>query len=395
MKKFFAAILSAAVLAAVPFSANAYEVTENKSAALLADEISKIEKEYTENKAADVFKGYELSKAVNDTIPSAVTKSIAIGDADGDGNITSSDALMILRASVSLESVPLEIGDVDEDGKITSSDALMVLRHSVGFKESDRIGVTVSVNIIDPTGITLNQTSVTIDEGKSITLKATVSPSDATYKTVTWETSNSSVAAVSGGTVKGMGEGTALITATASNGKTAVCTVTVKENLSPEVVNCRTLINYITTHSNYTDTNGYKGIGTSISEETYSAVVYDSKTDTILFLNTHETDINGTTVKAATQLRYDYKNDTVSDKTIVTAESKFGFTAAADYKASDIKIEQVLTYYVSNLYGADNDYAQKIANDYRNLTIIGADIIISENTHMTIEDIGFKNYDYN
>lgn len=399
MKKFFASILSAAMLAAVPFSANAYEVTENKTAGLLADEISKIEKAYTkaytEEKADNVFKGYELSGNVNDTIPSSATKSIAIGDADGDGNITSSDALMILRASVSLESVPSEIGDVDEDGKITSSDALMVLRHSVGFKESDRIGVTVRVNIIDPTGISLNQTSVTIDEGKSITLKATVSPSDATYKTVTWTTSNSSVATVSGGTVRGMSAGTALITATTSNGKTAVCTVTVKENLSPEVVNCRKLINYITTHSNYTDTTGYKGIGTSISKETYSSVVYDSKTDTILFLNTHETDVNGTRVRAATQLRYDYKNGTVSDKTIVTAESAFSFTAVADYKASEIKVGQVLTYSVSNLYGTDNEHAQRIANSYRNLTLIGADIIISENTNMTLKDIGFKNFDYN
>ena len=395
MKKFFAVILSAAMLAAVPFSANAYEETENKTAALLANKISEVEKAYTQDKTDNVFKGYELSKAVDDANPSAATKSIAIGDADGDGKITSSDALMILRASVSLESVPFKIGDVDEDGKITSSDALAVLRHSVGFKENDRIGVIVSVNIIDPTGISLNQTSVTIDEGKTITLKAAVSPSDATYKTVTWTTSNSSVAAVSGGTVKGMRAGTVLITATTSNGKTAVCTVTVKENLSPEVVNCRKLINYITTHSNYTDTNGYKGIGTSISEETYSSVVYDSNTDTILFMNTHETDIEGTIVRSATQLRYDYKNGTVSDKTIVNAESSFSFTAAADYKASEIKTDQILTYSINNLYRMDNEHAQSIANAYRNLTLIGADIIISENTDMKLQDMGFKNFNYN
>ena len=123
MKKFFAVILSAAMLAAVPFSANAYEETENKTAALLANKISEVEKAYTQDKTDNVFKGYELSKAVDDANPSAATKSIAIGDADGDGKITSSDALMILRASVSLESVPFKIGDVDEDGKIKDASA--------------------------------------------------------------------------------------------------------------------------------------------------------------------------------------------------------------------------------------------------------------------------------
>ena len=81
--------------------------------------------------------------------------------------------------------------------------------------------------VVSPTSITLNKTSATIEQGKSLTLTATVAPTNATNKTVTWTTSNSSVATVSGGTVKAVGAGTATITAKTANGKTATCKVTV------------------------------------------------------------------------------------------------------------------------------------------------------------------------
>lgn len=79
---------------------------------------------------------------------------------------------------------------------------------------------------INVTKVTLNNSSKTLYEGTSFNLKATVSPSNATDKTVYWTTSNKSVATVSNGTVKGIKSGTAVITARAGN-KTASCTVTV------------------------------------------------------------------------------------------------------------------------------------------------------------------------
>lgn len=65
------------------------------------------------------------------------------GNIDGDQVITSSDALMILRASVSLEHLNVSkevLADVDEDGIITSSDALEVLRVSVGLSTTSKAG---------------------------------------------------------------------------------------------------------------------------------------------------------------------------------------------------------------------------------------------------------------
>lgn len=72
--------------------------------------------------------------------------------------------------------------------------------------------------IIPTTGITLDQTSGTLTEGDTVTLTATVSPDNATYKTVTWETSNSSVATVVDGVVTALRAGTATITAKTADG---------------------------------------------------------------------------------------------------------------------------------------------------------------------------------
>ena len=71
-------------------------------------------------------------------------------------------------------------------------------------------------------GITLSETSKTINVGDSFTLTAN-------NKSVTWVSSDSKVATVDdNGNVKGIKVGTATIKATASNGKTATCAVTVK-----------------------------------------------------------------------------------------------------------------------------------------------------------------------
>ncbi len=81
----------------------------------------------------------------------------------------------------------------------------------------------------DPTGVTLNQTAASLNIGETVQLTATVSPSTATDKTVTWSSSNNSVATVSAnGLVTAHAAGAATITVTTnSGGKTASCTVTV------------------------------------------------------------------------------------------------------------------------------------------------------------------------
>ena len=86
------------------------------------------------------------------------------------------------------------------------------------------------------TGITLDKTTATVEEGATVTLTATVTPENATDKTVTWSTSNETIATVSGGVVTGVKAGEVTITAKAGD-KSATCTVTVTAaETEPEVV---------------------------------------------------------------------------------------------------------------------------------------------------------------
>ena len=82
--------------------------------------------------------------------------------------------------------------------------------------------------VIAVTGISLDQSSLTLDIGGTANLTATVSPSNATNKAVSWSTSNQSVATVNNGTVTAVAAGTVTITATAG-GKSATCSVTVNK----------------------------------------------------------------------------------------------------------------------------------------------------------------------
>ena len=81
---------------------------------------------------------------------------------------------------------------------------------------------------IPVTGISLDKTELTIEEGEMDTLKATIEPIGASDPAVIWTSSNEKAVTVSDGVVKALTEGTAIITATTQDGGfTAKCTVTV------------------------------------------------------------------------------------------------------------------------------------------------------------------------
>ena len=84
------------------------------------------------------------------------------------------------------------------------------------------------------TSITLDSTSMTLIEGDTQKLTATVSPSNAENKAVIWTSSNSAVASVKEGTVTALKVGEATITAKSDDGgKTATCKVTVNAKVYP------------------------------------------------------------------------------------------------------------------------------------------------------------------
>ena len=120
------------------------------------------------------------------------------------------------------------VATVNSSGKVTAKSggtATITAKTANGKTASCKITVRVY-----PTAIKLSKTSGTIDVGKTLTLKATYTPSDTTVKTLTWSSSNTKVATVnSSGKVTAKKVGTATITAKTSNGKKAVCKITVKK----------------------------------------------------------------------------------------------------------------------------------------------------------------------
>ena len=88
--------------------------------------------------------------------------------------------------------------------------------------------------VVEVESVSLNKSEMTLTEGKSETLAATVTPENAENKSITWSSNNEAVATVDvNGTVTAKSAGTAVITATSTNGKSAGCTVTVEKKQIP------------------------------------------------------------------------------------------------------------------------------------------------------------------
>ena len=156
-----------------------------------------------------------LTEGESETLTATITPSNATGD-----------------KTVKWSSSNAEVAAVDSNGKVTAKKAgTAVITATSSNRKTASCTVTVKQKEIAITGISLNKSTTSITEGESETLTATITPSNATGdKTVKWSSSNAEVAAVdSNGKVTAKKAGTAVITATSSNRKTASCTVTVKQ----------------------------------------------------------------------------------------------------------------------------------------------------------------------
>lgn len=121
------------------------------------------------------------------------------------------------------------VATVSSTGLITAASAgsatITVTTHDGSFTATCSVTVTAPIAV---TGVSLNKPSTTIEAGQTETLTATVTPANASNKSVTWTTSDSDVATVAGGVVTAKAAGTATITATTVDGGfTATCSVKV------------------------------------------------------------------------------------------------------------------------------------------------------------------------
>lgn len=129
------------------------------------------------------------------------------------------------------------IASVDENGKVTANKAgtatITANHHGMNYSSSATCVVTVNKKAVEK--ISLNKSSLALYEGESETLSATISPDNATDKSISWSSSDNAVATVdSNGHVKAVRIGTVFITATSNSnrGVSASCTLTVNQKVA-------------------------------------------------------------------------------------------------------------------------------------------------------------------
>lgn len=110
----------------------------------------------------------------------------------------------------------------DESGNTLNYLAPAVPYTKVTYSAPEQVAVT---------GMTLEKKSIEVEKGKTEAINAIITPENATRKAITWTSSDTNVATVTNGVVKGISAGTAIITATTKDGNfTDTCEVTVTQN---------------------------------------------------------------------------------------------------------------------------------------------------------------------
>ena len=113
-------------------------------------------------------------------------------------------------------------------GKITAKKAgKATITATTSNGKSASISVIVTENQVLASSVSFDKVALSLKVGESYILNATVSPSNTTNKALTWKSSDSTIASVSGGKITAKKAGKATITATTSNGKSASISVTV------------------------------------------------------------------------------------------------------------------------------------------------------------------------
>ena len=126
-----------------------------------------------------------------------------------------------------------DVATVDDNGLVTFTGIGSATITATADGKSGKCEITYLKRVesvkLNYGSFTLTTTSVGLSATKTVQLKATVTPEDATYPTVTWKSSNTSVATVdNNGVVTAKAKGNTTITATA-DGQSATCEITVLE----------------------------------------------------------------------------------------------------------------------------------------------------------------------
>ena len=190
--------------------------------------------------------------------------------------------------NVSWSSSNEAVATVSADGTVTAKSAgIAIITATSENGMTASCTITVEKKLIPITEVYLDKSSATLTEGDTATLTATVLPENTTYsKDVSWSSSNSAVATVdANGTVTAKSAGTAVITATTENGKTASCTVTVnKKNTYTGLRDVDGQLKYFnngnidTTYTGFADYEGNRYyVSNGVVDTTYTSLILDNE----------------------------------------------------------------------------------------------------------------------
>ena len=176
---------------------------------------------------------YEVTVVPSATVENAIC--IKIGD-NFIGNTNTKNNCKLFSTESNTTAFTPSVGDKDVFTlKITANQTYHTLSYNSssprfacygGTQKNVVIYKKVAGEEIPATGIALSETNVSLAQYKRATLTATLTPAEATTAVV-WSSSDETIAVVSKGEVTAVGIGSAIITATAGEGVTATCEVTV------------------------------------------------------------------------------------------------------------------------------------------------------------------------
>ena len=256
------------------------------------------------------------------------------------------------------------VATVSSSGLVTAKNAgsaTITCKTNDGSGKYATCDITVknATNLV--TNISLNATSATMSVGETKQLTATISPSNATNKSVTWSSSNSSVATVSSSglvTAKSTGNTTITCKANDGSGKYATCDITVKNS----TVNVTSI---------------------TLSPSSASLTVGDTQQLTATISPSNATN------KSVTWSSSNSSVATVSSSGLVTAKSAGSVTikckandGSGKYATCSIKVDKVAGIEINETNFPDETFRKKLfSQDY------GEDSVITENEISNITSI--------
>jgi uncharacterized protein YjdB len=194
--------------------------------------------------------------------------------------------------------------------------------------DGSNISTTATIKVTQPvTGVKLSVSKGTVIKGGSLTIKATVTPSNASNKKVKWSTSNSKIATVTqAGKVSGKAIGTVKITAKAQDGsgKSATATIKVTQPVTKIAIkNGKKVV-----------TNGTVKLKRNASTKLTAVVSPSKAANKKVTWTSSNKKIVSVTAKGQVKVA---KNAKVGKKVVITAKAKDGSNKSAKCKVQVIK----------------------------------------------------------